>query len=181
MNESRDHSELPKPIAQTHPGHSDQGTSRAFFLISWVFVFGMLAFIFFMSTRSGEALDTDSGIITMMRNALIAASSALFGHPVDVSPVGHFTEFFLLGIALTNALRLSLSLPRAAALATLFASIYGASDELHQILVPGRSCDPMDWLVDTIAAFIASLVFVALFHVHQKRKNSRLRSDNISL
>lgn len=155
--------------------------SRTFLVLSWVFVVVMLAFIFFMSARSGEALDTASGIITIIRNWLLAASSAIFGHPVDVSPVGHFTEFFLLGIALTNALRLSIPPARAAACATLFASLYGVTDEFHQIFVPGRSCDPMDWLVDTLAALIASIVFTALLHAHQKRKNSQLRSDNNSL
>lgn len=146
--------------------------ARAFAIISWILVAVMLGIIFFMSSRSGEALDTNTGIITILRNALLAASSAVFGHPVDVSPVGHFAEFFLLGLALTNALRLSLPLPKAGAYAVLFASLYGITDELHQIFVPGRSCDPLDWLVDTLAALIAALVFAAIMRARQKRKNS---------
>lgn len=181
MNETCDHTSLPTHNEDGQMPHPKKSDSRAFFVFSWVFVFAMLAFIFFMSARSGEALDTASGIITIVRNWLLAASNALFGHPVDVSPVGHFTEFFLLGIALTNALRLRLPLARSAAYATLIASLYGVSDELHQIFVPGRSCDPMDWLVDTLAALIASIVFTALLHMHQKRKNSRVCSNNNSL
>ena len=181
MNEPLDHTNPSKDAGQTRSMQPEKKASPAFLFFSWILVFGVLALIFFMSARSGEALDTNSGIITIIRNALLAASSALFGHAVDVSPIGHFAEYFLLGITLTNALRLSLPLPRAAAFATLLASIYGVSDELHQLFVPGRSCDPMDWLVDTIAAFVASLVFVALSRAHQKRKDSRLRSDNISL
>lgn len=155
-----------------HPAESGKPPSRWFLVFSWLLVAIMLGIIFFMSSRSGEMLDTSSGIITIVRNALLAASSALFGHPVDVSPIGHFAEYFLLGAALTNALRLSLPLPKACAYAVFFASLYGVSDELHQLFVPGRSCDPADWLVDTLAALIASLIFAALFHARQKRKNS---------
>lgn len=33
-------------------------------------------------------------------------------------------------------------------------SLYGASDEVHQYFVPGRSSDVMDWLADTAAAVL---------------------------
>lgn len=132
----------------------------------------MLALIFYMSSKSGEVLDTGSGIISLVRDALIQASIAVFGHPVDVSPIGHFAEFFLLGLALANALRLHLPLGRAAALAVALASAYGVTDELHQIFVPGRTCDPLDWLVDTIAAALAAALFAAIVRLKRKRKHS---------
>ena len=65
----------------------------------------MLAFIFCMSAKTGNGLDNHSGIISIVKNLLVAGATALFGHEVDVSPVGHFTEYLLLGAALTNALR----------------------------------------------------------------------------
>jgi len=43
---------------------------------------------------------------------------------------------------------------RAALLALLIASGYGAFDEWHQSLVPGRSSDVQDWYADTIGAVI---------------------------
>lgn len=91
---------------------------------------------------------------------------------MDVSPVGHFSEYLVLGAALCNALRFHLK-PQGPAGALLVAkpiselskwapivaaalsSLYGVTDEFHQIFTPGRSCDPMDWLVDTIAAALA--------------------------
>lgn len=146
--------------------------SRAFLIASWAFVALMLALIFFMSSRSGEMLNTGSGIISIVRDMLIAASTALFGHPVDVSPIGHFTEFFLLGLALANALRISLPLRRAMVCAIVVASAYGVTDELHQIFVPGRTCDPMDWLVDTIAAALAAALFAFIVRLKRKRRNS---------
>ncbi|MDR0403332.1 MAG: VanZ family protein [Treponema sp.] len=42
---------------------------------------------------------------------------------------------------------------RNALLCVLFTSAYGIIDELHQFFVPGRSCDPFDWIADTLGAF----------------------------
>lgn len=37
-------------------------------------------------------------------------------------------------------------------LSVLLASLYGATDELHQGLVPGRAADVRDWLADCLGA-----------------------------
>lgn len=36
----------------------------------------------------------------------------------------------------------------------IFTSLYGASDELHQKFVPGRSAEFNDWLMDTLGAIL---------------------------
>jgi VanZ family protein len=40
----------------------------------------------------------------------------------------------------------------------VIASLYGASDELHQSFVPGRNPEIGDWLADTLGALIAVLL-----------------------
>jgi VanZ family protein len=42
-------------------------------------------------------------------------------------------------------------------LAVIFASIYGITDELHQVVVPGRDASVGDLLADAIGAFLGSL------------------------
>ena len=142
--------------------------STRFTVLSWVFVAAVAVLIFCMSAKTGDALDHDSGIISFLLEALRSAANALFGHPVDVSPVGHFAEFFLLGLALMNALRLHLTLPKACMLSTLIASLYGA-------------CDPADWLVDTIAALLGALLFWTIFTIWQKRRDSQTNHSAHSL
>ena len=139
----------------------------------------MLAFIFYMSSRSGLDIDNNTGIFSAVKQWLSAQALALTGHEVDVSPVGHFCEYLALGVALCNALRFHLKPEGAAgalfvaqpvnalskwapAVAAALSSIYGVTDEFHQIFTPGRSCDPMDWLVDTIAATLGALVCYAV-------------------
>ena len=144
-------------------------------IISWIAVIAMLVLIFFMSSRTGNQIDTGTGIFSAVKQWLSAQAAALFGHEVDVSPVGHFIEYLVLGAALCNATRFHLK-PQGPAGALLVAkpidalskwapvvaaalsSVYGVTDEFHQIFTPGRSCDPMDWLMDTIAAALGALI-----------------------
>ena len=85
---------------------------RACALLSWAAVAIMLVFIFCMSAKTGNDLDNHSGIISIVKNFLVAGATALFGREVDVSPVGHFTEYLLLG-ARRHARRLPQSSRRA--------------------------------------------------------------------
>lgn len=135
---------------------------RTALIASWIAVAIMAAVIFAMSAKSGIDLDENSGILSAVKAWLAQSIASIAGHPVDVSPLGHFGEYFLLGALLANALRFHLTQNHAAALAPVLASIYGVTDELHQIFTPGRSCDPMDWLVDTCAAILGALIVRAL-------------------
>lgn len=160
---------------------------RACVLLSWAAVVIMLAFIFCMSAKTGNDLDNHSGIVSIVKNLLVAGATALFGHEVDVSPVGHFTEYLLLGAALVNALRFTpwtifernatahpagmLGDFPSPLVALILSSLYGVSDEFHQIFTPSRSCDPMDWLVDTCAAAIGAAIVWTLL----KKPSSRPR------
>jgi VanZ family protein len=65
----------------------------------------------------------------------------------------HAVEYAVLGLLLARALRAGgLSPGRTFLGALLLASLFGASDELHQAFVPNRSCDPRDWAADTAGA-----------------------------
>lgn len=59
----------------------------------------------------------------------------------------------------------SRNLVRAALIAVAVCSAYGATDEWHQVLTPGRSCEFFDWVSDTggaaIAVAIASPIYAS--------------------
>lgn len=50
----------------------------------------------------------------------------------------------------------SLSWTTIAAAAAALASVYAATDELHQLFTPGRIADVRDWLADTAGAVLAA-------------------------
>lgn len=51
----------------------------------------------------------------------------------------------------------------------VFASLYGVTDEVHQIFVPGRFCDPLDWLVDTAGALLGASTMAKACEGKRKR------------
>lgn len=127
-------------------------------VLSWLAVVIMAGVIFWMSANTGTNINQGLGIISALKAFLSSIAFSLTGHEVDVSPIGHFVEYFIFGILLLNALRLHMPLSRAVFFAIIIGSTYGVTDEIHQYFVPDRSCDPMDWLVDTIAVALGALL-----------------------
>lgn len=110
-----------------------------------------------MSSNTDTGLNDDLGLFSRIFQDLKALQAQLLGPEVDVvSSIAHFCEYTVLGALLANALRCHMPLRRACLVAVACASLYGASDEFHQLFVPGRMCDPMDWLVDTAGAALGS-------------------------
>lgn len=120
----------------------------------------MAGVIFWMSSNTGETVNSGLGIVSAIKGALATVAAAITGDAnVDVSPIGHFAEYFILGLLLANALRFHVDMKWIVLGAVCIAGLYGASDEFHQYFVPERSCDPADWAVDTVAAFVGALVY----------------------
>lgn len=84
---------------------------------------------------------------------------------VGVGGYGHFAEYAVLGGLLVFALTDTSRVLAAVALA----SAYGVTDELHQLLVPGRMADPVDWAVDTAGAVVGAVVIAWLMRRSARR------------
>jgi VanZ family protein len=110
-------------------------------IISWVLVVALAALIFLLSSIPGSAL--------------------LPGHPELLNVLAHGCLYALLGFLIAHALGYSkLALWKVVVIAVVLASLYGASDELHQYFVDGRFCDVWDWVTDTVGATVGSIVAV---------------------
>lgn len=127
-------------------------------VLRWLAVVLWAIFIFFMSSR--DATQLSEGFFEQVKQLLAAVLNALLGYHEDpVSPFCHFCEYAVLGALLANALRAHMQSLRTACLAGIaMASAYGITDEIHQLFVPGRFCDPADWVVDTCGAALGALV-----------------------
>jgi VanZ family protein len=66
--------------------------------------------------------------------------------------LGHFAQFAVLALLIQRAIR---NVPAAIALA----SLYAATDEVHQAFVAGRHASPLDWLIDTAGAVAGALLY----------------------
>lgn len=85
-----DYPEGPMNTSSTH--HLSRSAKIA---LGWLAVVAMAAVIFWMSANTGESINSGLGIISAIKGALSAGAQWVFGHEVDVSPVGHFTEYLV--------------------------------------------------------------------------------------
>ena len=53
-------------------------------------------------------------------------------------------------------------------------SVYGAVDELHQSLTPGRMSDIYDWAADVVGAAIGAALLI-YFEIMRKEKGSKVK------
>lgn len=79
---------------------------------------------------------------------------------VGIDKLAHLAAYLVLGTSLAwgGARR---GLPRTAT--ALLGVAYGASDELHQMFVPGRYPDAIDWLADAAGAILGVALFYPFF------------------
>ncbi|HEX8275193.1 MAG TPA: VanZ family protein [Longimicrobiaceae bacterium] len=71
----------------------------------------------------------------------------------------HFGAYALLGFLAAHGAAGSGLGPRWAA---AIGCLYGASDEIHQAFVPGRSADPADWVADALGVLAGTFVYARL-------------------
>lgn len=69
---------------------------------------------------------------------------------------GLLSVFLYLNLCFQNKFEILKKFPGTFTL--LIASFYGLLDELHQLLVPGRSADVLDWLADFLGSVLAVLI-----------------------
>ncbi|MEC4272010.1 VanZ family protein [Adlercreutzia sp. R25] len=117
------------------------------------------AVIFFMSAHAGSDFD-GTGPLAAIKRWLVGLVAPVFGPETDIVNVAaHFTEYLVFGVLLflaahqtwPNAKTVQLAL-----IAIALASLYAVTDEFHQSFVPGRLCDPADWLTDTLGAALGA-------------------------
>jgi VanZ family protein len=96
-------------------------------------------------------------------------------HPNILNVIAHFGEYAILAALLAVALNSpSQALWKTGLIALALASLYGGSDEIHQLFVSGRSADPLDWATDTVGALVGAAVTI-WFISAKKVKRSRAR------
>ena len=86
----------------------------------------------------------------------------------------HLLEYSVLGALCYRAFRWGLNgqvAARALIIAIVAASLYGVTDEVHQLFVPFRESSWLDWLADTIGAAIGALSWRFVLGVDQQSRH----------
>jgi VanZ family protein len=151
----------------------------------WIAAGLWAAWIFFASTERFGSNHTSKHIVPFLRWLLPHASlsTLLFLH-LAIRKTAHVFEYFVFSVLLWRAIRAEGRAEdrvdgrvedrgdgcgesrgdgrrwqfRWALLAILIAAVYAASDEFHQIFVPGRGASVHDVMIDVCGATLAQLV-----------------------
>lgn len=85
----------------------------------------------------------------------------------------HFIAYLILGMLVVNALRRSGTNRHISfLLAQLICIVYAASDEIHQMYVPGRSTQVTDVVIDSTGAFLG----IGIYWCASKMKNKKIHN-----
>ena len=149
------------------------------FVICWMIV------IFIFSARNADTSSQDSSRIGMLAGQIFIKDfnnwdlqkQISFAKRIDhpVRKTAHATEYAILGILLFGALyQTKEQKRRTAVLSWGIGTVYAATDEIHQLFVPGRSGQVSDVLLDS-SGVATGVIFLLLLIGLGNRFSTRMR------
>ncbi len=152
-------------------GHkqAEHKSGKAAKIICWVLVAACMATIFYFSSRTADESSKQSGFFAQLITKIFGISG--FSDFV-IRKFAHFCEFAGLGLLFAIAFQMQTGKTKTPT-AIICASVYAATDEIHQIFVPGRACRALDWGIDTCGAALGALAILLIITVFTKIKSGK--------
>lgn len=137
----------------------NESKNKVLAVLFWTLSGVCMGLIFWFSSReAGQSAHQSEIILNIVR--------AIFGENAFsdfiVRKAAHFCEFALLAFLFNFALLYTTD-KKHIPLGIVLTSLYAASDEFHQLFVPGRSCQASDWLLDTCGGAAGAIFFIVIF------------------
>lgn len=142
----------------------------------------MIAIFFFSSENSSESSATSGRVISFILKLTVSdfkelsvSARKVMIHKAQfiVRKLAHFTIYTTLGFMLSMALGKRKLLSRQTLLALTAGAVYAMSDELHQSLIPGRSCELRDVMIDTCGVMTGIIISMIVFMVLRRRERRK--------
>ena len=143
-------------------------------IIYWVPVIIIMIIIYSLSMDGSTASDYKSnGLADLIISIFHLKNINPFYLNVLIRKVAHFGIYFILGYFVINALfkTTSLNIFSIFILSLLICIFYACSDELHQLLVPGRSGEIRDIILDSSGSGIIILLYYFYLKLFVKKTN----------
>ncbi|MCI7241786.1 MAG: VanZ family protein [Bacilli bacterium] len=123
--------------------------------ISLLLVILWMIFIFVMSSFDATSSSNQSNFIVDIITSIINIKDIGLLSLI-IRKLAHFIEYFILGILVINFIT---RYDKKIIIAILLCIIYATSDEIHQIFVPGRSCQIIDIMIDSLGAIMGIYLY----------------------
>ena len=153
-------------------------------ILTLIPVLALMITIFCFSAQEAVASDhASSGIVSRVIALLYPhfdqmreekQEQILLIFTILVRKSAHLAEYLLLGAALmghVKAVSACRSLKHPLLLSYLIGTLYAASDELHQLFVPGRSGELTDAMLDSLGVLLGALLISLLIRLIHKRRH----------
>ena len=118
-----------------------------------VIIWMSIIFIF-SSFNSDTSTEQSNTIVNIIANLFNINNIELLS--LIIRKMAHFMEYFILGVLVLNMLRYT---NKSITVGIIICILYAISDELHQILTPGRTFKIYDIIIDSLGSVIAILGF----------------------
>lgn len=145
---------------------------------SWTLVILWMTLIFYFSAQpAGESTELSSGVSVFILNIFMKITSNI---NIDINifhfiirKTAHFFLYFMLGILLLNALKKGRTIEyKTVIIAIIVCVVYAASDEMHQLFVPGRSGQLRDVIIDSLGSCAGIGIFSLISRIYIKFKKT---------
>lgn len=123
--------------------------------ISIILVILWMIFIFIMSSFDATSSSNQSNFIVDIITSIINIKDIGLLSLI-IRKLAHFIEYFILGILVINFIT---RYDKKIIIAILLCIIYATSDEIHQIFVPGRSCQIIDIMIDSLGSIMGIYLY----------------------
>ena len=133
--------------------------------------------IFVFSSRNGEVSSNDSGQILLFFQDFFSvpgdklSETVVYAATFVIRKSAHIFEYFVLGVLVSGSLYSNKPNKKSVSTAFVLCVLYRASDEIHQLFVPGRSGMVRDVFIDSIGIALGVFIYRVIISTISKRKN----------
>lgn len=143
-------------------------------LLDWLLVVILMIIIFMFSKDPAvSSSDKSNYLVETLVNFFKLKNIDLFELNVIIRKLAHFIIYFILGVLVFNAVKdtSSKTLISIMIISILICTLYAETDEFHQMLVPGRSGEVRDVIIDSAGSSQGALIYFLIL----KNKNKNLK------
>lgn len=141
--------------------------------INWILLIIWMIFIYMMSNQPATVSDSQSGAVIVLLSKIGINMNSIFGQLANfaVRKSAHFIEYMILAFLIFNVVNLYFNIKQVIIMSIIFTSIYAATDEFHQLFVPGREGAIRDVIIDTCGGVTLILIRIFIKCFLNKKKN----------
>ena len=127
-------------------------TIKIILVIIW-----MIVIFCFSNQKATDSSKLSDGFIknTISRVIHDDSESTIKKFVKPVRKSAHFCVYLILGLLVMNCFNIN---KKYILYSVIICLLYSISDEIHQIFVPGRSCELLDIIIDTSGSFLGSSI-----------------------